>query len=117
MASTDHRGARRPCKPLKSCGEFSQSYSDFVMLAAMLAARSSEVSRLHVGEVDFGKNLVVIRQRVFPGKGGLVTKPTKSRKERRVPILEPLRPRTETPCMAEGSLRRWGGAGALARSK
>ena len=29
---------------------------------------------------------------MFPGKGGLVTKPTKSRKERRVPILEPLRP-------------------------
>jgi len=42
--------------------------------------------------VDFGKNLVVIRRQVFPGKGGLVTKPTKSRKERRVPILEPLRP-------------------------
>ncbi|WP_022899145.1 hypothetical protein [Humibacter albus] len=42
--------------------------------------------------MDFGKNLVVIRRQVFPGKGGLVTKPTKSRKERRVPILEPLRP-------------------------
>lgn len=42
--------------------------------------------------MDFAKNLVVIRRQVFPGKGGLVTKPTKSRKERRVPILEPLRP-------------------------
>lgn len=69
-----------------------QSYSDFVMLAALLAARSSEVSGLRVGDVDFAKNLVVIRRQVFPGKGGLVTKPTKSRKERRVPILEPLRP-------------------------
>lgn len=42
--------------------------------------------------MDLGKNLIVIRRQVFPGKGGLVTKPTKSRKERRVPILEPLRP-------------------------
>lgn len=76
----------------RACGKVHQSYSDFVMLAALLAARSSEVSGLQVGDVDFGKNLVVIRRQVFPGKGGLVTKPTKSRKERRVPILEPLRP-------------------------
>ena len=41
--------------------------------------------------MNLGKNLVVIRRQVFPGKGGLVTKPTKSREERRVPILEPLR--------------------------
>lgn len=61
------------------------------MLAALLAARSSEVSGLQIGDVDFSKNLVVVRRQVFPGKGGLVTKPTKSRKERRVPILEPLR--------------------------
>lgn len=47
---------------------------------------------MRVGDVDFSKSLVVIRRQVFPGKGGLVTKPTKSRKERRVPILEPLRP-------------------------
>ena len=47
---------------------------------------------MQVGDVDFGKNFVVIRRQVFPGKGGLVTKPTKSRKDRQVPILEPLRP-------------------------
>ncbi|WP_294181157.1 site-specific integrase [uncultured Schumannella sp.] len=75
-----------------ACGKVHQSYSDFVMIAALLAARSSEVSGLQVGDIEFGKNLVVIRRQVFPGKGGLVTKPTKSRKERRVPILEPLRP-------------------------
>ena len=40
----------------------------------------------------FEKNLVVIARQIFPGKGGLITKPTKSRKERRMPILEPLRP-------------------------
>lgn len=69
-----------------------QSYSDFVMLAALLAARSSEVSGLQVGDVRFEKNLVVIRRQIFPGKGGLITKATKNRKERRVPILDPLRP-------------------------
>lgn len=42
--------------------------------------------------MDFGKNLVVISRQVYPGRGGLITKPTKSRKERRVPILDPLRP-------------------------
>ncbi|WP_241490461.1 tyrosine-type recombinase/integrase [Microbacterium testaceum] len=75
-----------------ACGKIDQSYSDFVMLAALLAARSSEVSGLQAGDVDFGKNLVVISRQVYPGRGGLITKPTKSRKERRVPILDPLRP-------------------------
>lgn len=79
-------------KLAKACGKVDQSYSDFVMLAALLAARSSEVSGLQVGDIRFEKNLVVIARQIFPGKGGLVTKPTKSRKERRVPILEPLRP-------------------------
>lgn len=85
---------KTPNRLASACGKVHQSYSDFVMLAlaALLAARSSEVSGLQVGDVDFDKNLVVIRRQVFPGKGGLVTKPTKSRKERRVPILEPLRP-------------------------
>ena len=73
-------------------GQVHQSYSDFVMLAALLAARSSEVSGLQVGDVRFDKNLVVIRRQIFPDKGGLITKATKNRKERRVPILDPLRP-------------------------
>ncbi len=80
---------------VRACGKVHQSHSDFVMLAALLAARSSEVSGLQVGDVEFGNNLDVIRQQVVPGKGGLVTKPTKRRKERRVPILEPLRPAME----------------------
>ena len=75
-----------------ACGKVHQSYSDFVMLAALLAARSSEVSGLQVGDVRFAKNLVVISRQTFPGKGGLVTKATKNRKERRVPILDALRP-------------------------
>ena len=75
-----------------ACGTVHQSYSDYVMLAALLAARSSEVSGLQAGDVQLEKNLVAIRRQIFPGKGGLVTKATKSRKERRVPILDPLRP-------------------------
>ncbi|MEO7016935.1 MAG: site-specific integrase [Leifsonia sp.] len=87
-------------KLAEACGKVGQPYSDFVMLAALLAARSSEVSGLQVGDARFEKNLVVIARQIFPGKGGLVTKPTKSRKERRVPILEPLRPVLER--LAEG---------------
>ena len=69
-----------------------QSYSDFVMLAALLAARSSEVSGLQAGDVDWGKNIIHIRRQTFPGAGGLVTKQTKGRRIRKVPILEALRP-------------------------
>ncbi|WP_022883666.1 tyrosine-type recombinase/integrase [Glaciibacter superstes] len=76
----------------EACGKVHQSYSDFVMLAALLAARSSEVSGLQAGDVNFDKNLVVIARQTFPGRGGLITKQTKSRKERRVPILDALRP-------------------------
>ena len=34
----------------------------------------------------------------LPGRGGLITKPTKSRKERLVPILDPLRPVLKRLC-------------------
>ncbi|AAT88542.1 phage-related integrase [Leifsonia xyli subsp. xyli str. CTCB07] len=48
-------------KLAKACGRVDQSYSDFrVMLTALLAARSSEVSGLQVGDVRFDANLVVI---------------------------------------------------------
>ncbi|MDL9946759.1 tyrosine-type recombinase/integrase [Gordonia sp. ABSL11-1] len=61
-----------------------------VMLAALLAARSSEVSGLQTGDVRFDKNPVVIARQTYPGKGGLITKQTKGRKERR--IFDKLRP-------------------------
>lgn len=76
----------------EACAKIHQSYSDFVMLAALLAARSSEVSGLQAGDVRFDKNIVVIARQTYPGKGGLITKQTKGRRERRVPILDPLRP-------------------------
>ncbi len=44
------------------CGQVHQSYSDFVMLAALLAARSSEVAGLRVKDVDLKANIVHIRQ-------------------------------------------------------
>lgn len=75
-----------------ACGKVGQPYSDFVMLAALLAARSSEVSGLQAGDVRFDKNIVIIARQAYPGKGGLITKQTKGRRERRVPILDPLRP-------------------------
>lgn len=76
----------------EACGRVDQAYSDFVMLASLLAARSSEVSGLQAGDLRFDKNVVVTARQTYPGKGGLVTKQTKGRKERRVPILDPLRP-------------------------
>ena len=87
-------------KLAEACGKIHQSYSDFVILAALLAARSSEVSGLQAGEVRFDKNIVVIARQTYPGKGGLITKQTKGRRERRVPILDPLRPILER--LAEG---------------
>lgn len=75
-----------------ACGEVHQAYSDFVMLAALLSARSSEVSGLQAGDVRSDQGVIVIARQTYPGKGGLVTKQTKGRRERRVPILNPLRP-------------------------
>ncbi|WP_125100824.1 tyrosine-type recombinase/integrase, partial [Leucobacter chromiireducens] len=71
----------------EACGEVHQSYSDHVMLCAMLSARGSEVAGLEVGDIDWVNRIVRIERQVYPGKGGLVTKQTKGRKERYVPIL------------------------------
>ena len=67
-------------------------YGTWVMLCALLSARGSEVNGLLVGDVDLVTGLVHIRRQVYPGAGGLVTKQTKGRAARTVPILEPLRP-------------------------
>jgi integrase len=76
----------------EACGRVHQSHSGFVTLAALLAARSSEVSGLRAGDADFGRRVVVMSRQAFPGAGGLVTKQTKSRKARAVPILNALDP-------------------------
>jgi integrase len=74
-----------------ACGEVHQSYSDHVMLCALLAARGSEVSGLRVGDVDREEGVVKIERQAYPGKGGIAVKDTKGRRARFVPILEPLR--------------------------
>lgn len=75
-----------------ACGAMHQSYSDHVMLCAMLSARGSEVAGLAVGDIDWTNRIVKIERQHYPGKGGLVVKQTKGRKERYVPILDPLEP-------------------------
>lgn len=76
----------------EACAAVHQSYSDHVMLCAMLAARGSEVAGLEAGDIDWKNRIVTIERQVYPGKGGLVRKQTKGRRERYVPILDPLEP-------------------------
>ena len=83
-----------------ACGAVHQCYSDCVMLSALLAARGPEVAGLQVGDVDWDNKIVTIRRQTFPGAGGLVTKQTKGRTVRHVPILAPLAPVLE--CLTEG---------------
>ncbi|SCQ58492.1 tyrosine-type recombinase/integrase [Propionibacterium freudenreichii] len=75
-----------------ACGKVHQSYSDHVMLAALLAARGSEVAGLRAGDVDWTNRVVRIERQHYPGKGGLVVKQTKGRRARLVPILDALEP-------------------------
>ncbi len=75
-----------------ACGEIALPYHDYVMLAALLSARSSEVAGLRVGDVHWDENIVWINRQTYPGKGGLVDKATKGRERRPVPILKPLIP-------------------------
>ena len=75
-----------------ACGQVHQSYSDFVMLCALLASRGSEIAGLRVGDVNSETNIVTIERQTYPGSGGLVTKQTKGRAARPVPILNALKP-------------------------
>lgn len=79
-------------KLAEACAAVHQSYSDHVMLCAMLSARGSEVAGIEVGDIDWVNRIVKIERQVYPGKGGLVTKQTKGRRGRFVPILDPLEP-------------------------
>lgn len=65
------------------------------MLAALLAARGSEVAGLRVGDVDWRNRVVKIERQHYPGRGGLVIKQTKGRRARFVPILDALEPLLE----------------------
>jgi len=47
---------------------------------------------VRVGDIDWEQRIVTIRRQTYPGAGGLVTKPTKGRDIRHVPILQALTP-------------------------
>ena len=79
-------------KLAEKCAEVHQSYSDHVMLCALLSARGSEVAGLEVGDIDWKNRIVTIERQIYPGKGGLVRKQTKGRNVRYVPILDALEP-------------------------
>jgi integrase len=72
-----------------------QCWGDMVMLLACTAMRVSEVSGLMVGDVQLDVGLIAVRRQTYPGRGGLVTKSTKGRRSRVVPIIDPLRPTLE----------------------
>lgn len=69
-----------------------QSWGDVVTILATTAMRISEVSGLEVGDVDLGRGLLHVFRQTYPGRGGLVTKQTKGRRRRTVPVIDPLRP-------------------------
>ncbi len=68
-----------------------QSWGDMVTILATTALRISEVSGLRVGDVDLERGLLNVSRQTYPGHGGLITKETKGRRRRRVPIIDPLR--------------------------
>jgi integrase len=68
------------------------AYGDVVTLLATTAMRISEVAGLRVGDVDLEIGLSQVVRQTYPGRGGLVTKTTKGRRRRAVPVIEPLRP-------------------------
>ena len=61
-------------------------------ILATTALRISEVSGLRVGDVDLSRGLLHVFRQTYPGRGGLVTKQTKGRRRRTVPVIDPLRP-------------------------
>lgn len=49
-----------------ACAAIHQSYADHVLISALLAARSSEVAGLIVGDVDWTSKLIICRATVHP---------------------------------------------------
>lgn len=87
-----NRASRRDHRIAEAFAATHQSYDDHIVLSAFLAARSSEVVGLIVGDVDWTSKLVAIERQHSPGAGGLSIKPPKRHRVCRVPIIEPLEP-------------------------
>jgi integrase len=64
-----------------------QCWGDMVLLLATTGMRISEVSGLVVGDVDLKAGLIFVRRQKYPGRGGLIIKSTKGRRNRVVPII------------------------------
>lgn len=67
-------------------------WGDVVTVLATTGLRVSEVAGLEVGDVDLESGILRVSRQTYPGRGGLVTKSTKGRRRRTVPIIAPLRP-------------------------
>jgi integrase-like protein len=72
-----------------------QCWGDVVTLLATTALRISEASGLVTSDVDLDQNILHVKRQTYPGRGGLVTKTTKGRRRRVVPVIKPLRPTLE----------------------
>jgi integrase len=68
-----------------------QCWGDMVTILATTGLRISEASGLRVGDIDLTAGMLHVRRQTYPGRGGLVTKKTKGRRTRPVPIIDPLR--------------------------
>ncbi len=66
-----------------------------VTLLATTAMRISEVSGLRVSDVDLDQGILRVQRQTYPGRGGLITRATKGRRRRVVPIIDALRPTLE----------------------
>lgn len=66
-------------------------WGDMVTLLATTAMRISEVAGLRVGDVDLDHGVIRVERQTYPGRGGLITKATKGRRRRVVPVIDPLR--------------------------
>lgn len=72
-----------------------ECWGDMVTLLATTAMRISEVSGLRVSDVDLDQGILRVQRQTYPGRGGLITKATKGRRRRVVPIIDALRPTLE----------------------
>lgn len=71
-----------------------RSWGDVITMLAT-AMRISEVAGLCVGDVDLASGVIRVERQTYPGRGGLITKATKGRRRRVVPIIDQLRPTLE----------------------
>ena len=68
-----------------------QCWGDVVTLLATTALHISEASGLVTSMSSLDQNILHVKRQTHPGRGGLITKTTKGRRRRVVPIIKPLR--------------------------